>query len=210
MEYRDAPEVLVLGLARGGVPVAFEVARKLNAPLDVFLVRKLGMPGHEELAMGALASGGALILNEEVAAHTSEYQLARVIEREREELHEREVKYRSGREFPRITDRTVILVDDGLATGASMRVAVKALRQHAPASIVVAVPVAPKETCSLLAQVADRVICALTPRPFLGVGAWYEDFSQTSDDEVVELLRDAEKAQSARHSSRGDAANTAE
>jgi len=183
-------EALVLALPRGGVPVAFEVAKALRAPLDVFLVRKLGVPGQEELAMGALASGGSRVMNAEVvrALHIPKRDVDAAVERETRELRRRERLYRGDRPFPEVAGRTVILVDDGLATGASMRAAVVALRQQNPAKLVVAVPVAPLETCEALRAEADEVICAETPEPFFGVGRWYASFPQTSDIEVQELL----------------------
>ena len=189
-DYATRPDVRVLALPRGGVPVAFEVARELDAPLDVFVVRKLGVPWHEEYAMGAIASGGVVLLNEEVvrAAGVSDADVARVLQAEREELERRERRYRGSRPPPDVAGNTVILVDDGLATGSTMLVAVAALRQEHPARIVVAVPVAAPETCDALRKVADEVVCSTTPEPFLAVGLWYADFSQTSDEEVHELL----------------------
>lgn len=189
-KYFDRPGVLVLGLPRGGVPVAFEVARALRAPLDVFLVRKLGVPGHEELAMGAIASGGVCVLNDDVVS-TLRIQ-SRVIDavaaEERMELERREEQYRGDRPAPEVQGRTVILVDDGLATGSTMRAAVAALRRRNPARIVVAVPVGAPETCAEFQDEADEAICALTPEPFYSVGLWYKDFSQTTDEEVRDLL----------------------
>jgi len=185
-------DVVVLGLPRGGVPVAFEVARILGARLDIFLVRKLGLPGHRELAMGAIASGGVRVLNDEVVAW---YRLpAPVIDAaardEQAELDRRERAYRDGAAAAGLGDRVVVLVDDGLATGSTMKAAVQAVRAHTPARIVVAVPVGASETCHELASVADEVVCARTPRHFAAVGEWYVDFSQTSDEEVRELLHD--------------------
>ncbi len=189
-DYAGRGDVLVLALPRGGVPVAFEVARALEAPLDVFLVRKLGVPGREELAMGAIATAGVRLLNDEVVQRLR--IPARVIDRvaavELAELERREREYRDGRPPPEVAGRTVILVDDGLATGASMRAAVVALRQRHPARIVVAVPIASPATCREFRDLVDQVVCARTPEPFHAVGHWYEDFSQTSDDEVRELL----------------------
>jgi predicted phosphoribosyltransferase len=189
--------VLVLALPRGGVPVGYEVARTLRAPLDVFLVRKLGVPGQEELAMGALASGGVRVLNEDVvrALEIPQEVIDEVTEREQRELERRESAYRGGRPAPAVRGRTVILVDDGLATGSTMRAAVAALRRLQPARIVVAVPVGARDTCDDLAREADEVVCARTPEPFLSVGSWYEDFSQTLDAEVNALLEEAEEAQ---------------
>lgn len=184
------PDTVVLALPRGGVPVAYEVARELGAPLDVFLVRKLGAPRHEELAMGAIASGGMLVINREVVDELSisREQLDTAAEREGLELQRRELRYRDGRPPPEVRGRTVILVDDGLATGTTMRAAVAALRQQEPARIVVAVPVGALESCADLADEADEVLCARSPEPFYAVGLWYRDFAQTSDEEVRELL----------------------
>jgi putative phosphoribosyl transferase len=192
-EYANGDDVVVLALPRGGVPVGFEVAKALNAPLDVFVVRKLGLPGQEELAMGAIASGGARVLNRDVvrALGIPDEVIEQVTQEEQRELERREREYRDGRPPIDVRGRTVILVDDGLATGSSMRVAVLVLKQKEPAQIVVAVPVAPRETCRELESVADRVVCAVTPEPFWGVGQWYADFSQTSDEEVRDLLRRA-------------------
>src|SRR6266851_5594634 len=189
--FADDPNTIVLGLPRGGVPVAYEVARALRAPLDVFVVRKLGVPGHEELAMGALAPDGVRILNQEVvkALHIPESIIDEVAAEELEELKRRERLYRGSRPPPDLRGRTVILVDDGLATGATMRAAIRALRQQQPpARIVVAVPTASPDTCEALGTEADEVICAMTPRPFLSVGHWYDDFTQTTDEEVRRLL----------------------
>lgn len=191
--YRDQPNVLVLALPRGGVPVASEVATALNAPLDVFIVRKLGVPGHEELAMGAIASGGVRALNRSVIQQLKIPQSAidAVAIREGEELRRRERLYRGDRPSPNISGQTIILIDDGLATGSTMKAAVAALRRQDPAKIVVAVPIAPAETCDELQQEADEVICAVTPEPFYAVGQWYEDFEQTTDAEVTKLIRRA-------------------
>ena len=188
--YADRPDVLVLALPRGGVPVAYEVARALGAPLDVFVVRKLGVPGYEELAMGAVATGGVRVLNDDIVTglRIPGYLIEAVAAQEQAELKRRERAYRGGRPPPDVRGRTVILVDDGLATGATMRAAVKALRQQQPARIVVAVPVAAAETCAALQAEADEVVCAITPEPFHAVGRWYEDFSQTTDEEVRDLL----------------------
>ncbi|HEU4829694.1 MAG TPA: phosphoribosyltransferase [Gemmatimonadales bacterium] len=192
--YAGRREVIVLALPRGGVPVAYEVARALDAPLDVLVVRKLGLPGHEELAMGALASGGVRLLDEEVLGtfRVSQPHIDRVMAVEQKELDRRERQYRGDRPFPDLTDRTVILVDDGLATGSTMRAAVKALRLKRPARIVVAVPVSAPETCDAFRSVADEIVCAVTPEPFYAVGLWYEDFSQTTDEEVSDLLARAQ------------------
>jgi predicted phosphoribosyltransferase len=197
--YRGRPDVLVLALPRGGVPVGYEVARALGAPLDVFLVRKLGVPGHEELAMGAVASGGVQVLNDDVIAGLglSERVVAAVTARELQELERRERLYRGARPPREVHGRTVILVDDGLATGATMRAAIHALRRRGAARIVVAVPVAPLPTCAELRAEADEVVCLFTPEPFFAVGLWYEDFTQTSDDEVRALLADSAGEQTA-------------
>ena len=188
--YAGRPDILVLALPRGGVPVAYEVARALGAPLDVFVVRKLGIPGHEELAMGAIASGGVRVLNDDVvqALHIPERVIEAVAARELRELERRERAYRGDRPAPDVRDRTVILVDDGLATGSTMRAAVAALRRLGPARIVVAVPTAAPSTCEEFRREADECICQITPEPFHAVGLWYQDFSQTTDDEVRDLL----------------------
>ena len=188
--YAGRPDLIVLALPRGGVPVGYEVARALGAPLDVFLVRKLGLPGHEELAMGAIASGGIRLINEDVihSYRVSDADIEAVTRVEQQELERRERTYRDNRPLPSLHDRTVILVDDGLATGATMRVAVLAVREEGPSSIVVAVPVAAAETCDEFRTIVDDVVCAETPSPFYAVGLWYEDFSQTTDEEVHELL----------------------
>jgi erythromycin esterase-like protein/predicted phosphoribosyltransferase len=188
--YANRPDVLVLALPRGGVPVAYEVARALGAPLDVFVVRKLGVPGHEELAMGAVATGGVRILNDQIVQRLRipEYIIDAVAAREQPELVRRERLYRGGRPPPDVRGRTVILVDDGLATGATMRAAIMALRQLQPARIVVAIPTASPETCEELKAEVDEVVCAITPELFLAVGHWYEDFPRTTDEEVRDLL----------------------
>ena len=193
VNYAGRADVIVLGLPRGGVPVAFEVAQRLGAPLDVFIVRKLGVPGFEELAAGAIASGGVRVLNEDVMRsipHADEAIDALTII-ETAELERREQIYREGRPTPQLRDRIVILVDDGLATGATMRAAVKALRERGAAKIVVAVPVGPPDTCHALEERADETICLSTPEFFQAVGQYYEDFSQTSDEDVRELLSQA-------------------
>ena len=191
--YAGRDDVLVLGLPRGGVPVAAEVARSLGAPLDVFLVRKLGLPGQEELAMGAIASGGARVLNEELVETLGipEALIDAVAAREEEELRRRERLYRGERPPPEVEGKTVILVDDGLATGSSMRAAVAALRRRRPARIVVAVPTAPVSTCEELRPEVDELLCARTPQPFYAVGIWYENFNQTTDEEARRLLAEA-------------------
>jgi putative phosphoribosyl transferase len=195
--YADRPDVIVLALPRGGVPVGYEVAQALHAPLDVFLVRKLGVPGHEELAMGAVATGGVRVLNEQVvrALRIPDQVIDAVARWELEELARRERLYRGDRPPPDVRGRTAILIDDGLATGATMLAAVRALRQQHPARIVVAVPIASRDTCELLRDEVDDVICAATPDPFYAVGLWYENFEQLTDEEVRELLaRAADRA----------------
>ncbi|MEX2263084.1 MAG: phosphoribosyltransferase [Bryobacteraceae bacterium] len=191
--YRNHPKGLVLGLPRGGLPVAFEVATALNLSLDVFLVRKLGVPGHEELAMGAIASGGIRVVNEDVVRHLriSREVIDAVAAREQEELRRRERLYRGDHPPPTIAGRTVILVDDGLATGSTMRAAVAALREQTPAKVVVAVPVAASEICRQMAALVDDMVCLHTPEPFYAVGLWYERFPQISDAEVGDLLERA-------------------
>ncbi|MDP1664928.1 MAG: phosphoribosyltransferase [Methylobacter sp.] len=188
--YAKRPDVIVLALPRGGVPVGFEVARSIDAQLDIMLVRKLGTPGQEELAMGAIASGGVCVLNADIVAaiDISQETIEAVAATERQELRRREQAYRGHQPPPGIENRHVILVDDGLATGASMLAAVAALKQQKPASIVVAVPVAPTETVQRLQEEADDVVCLATPAPFLSVGCWYREFPQISDDEVKSLL----------------------
>jgi predicted phosphoribosyltransferase len=188
--YAGRDDVIVLGLPRGGVPVAYEVAKALGAPLDVFVVRKLGVPGQEEFAMGAVASGGLLVLDQGLVGRLgiSPAEIERTLAAELRELERREAAYRDGREPPQLEGRTVILVDDGLATGSTMRAAALAVREARPARVVVAVPVAAAETCDEFRDVVDEIVCALTPRPFHAVGLWYEDFSQVSDEEVRELL----------------------
>jgi len=193
MKYAGRPDVLVLGLPRGGIPVAFEVARELSVPLDVFLVRKLGVPGREELAMGAIATGGVKILNEDVvrALGISDEVIDEVAAAEQAELERRQRAYRGDRPAPKVRGRTVILIDDGLATGSTMRAAVASLRRQGPARIVVGVPVGAPGTCAELQEEADEVICARMPEPFYAVGFWYRDFSQTTDEEVHDLLERA-------------------
>ena len=190
-EYAHRDDVLVLALPRGGVPVAYEVAEALDVPLDVMIVRKLGTPMQPELAMGAIASGGARVLNHDVInmLGITAADVEEVAQREREELLRREEHYRGTRDEPDITDRSVILIDDGLATGSTMLAAVRALRQQDPATIVVAVPVAPPQVCRALDREVDEVVCAATPESFGGVGRWYRDFSQTTDEEVRRYLQ---------------------
>jgi predicted phosphoribosyltransferase len=184
-------DVIVLGLPRGGVPVAHAVAATIGAPMDVFIVRKLGFPGHEELAMGAIASGGVRVLNDDVLdmMPVQQSRIDAVAQREQRELERREHAYRGNRPPLDVRGRTVIVVDDGLATGSTMRAAVRALKEMQPRAVIVAVPVGAPQTCSGLRDEADDVICLHTPEPFEAVGLWYEDFTQTSDDEVHALLR---------------------
>lgn len=189
--FAQREDVMVLALPRGGVPVGFEVAQKLRAPLDVFVVRKLGVPGQEELAFGAIASGDVRVLNENIvySLRLTDAMIERISERERQELTRRERLYRGDRPAPELTGKTVIVVDDGLATGATMRAAVDAIKCLAAKQIVVAVPVGSRDTCSAMRRISDVLcVCSETPEPFYGVGLWYEDFSQTSDDEVREFL----------------------
>jgi putative phosphoribosyl transferase len=197
--YADRPDVLVLALPRGGVPVAFEVARALHAPLDIFLVRKLGVPGHEELAMGAIATGGVRVLNEDTMSYLNipAEVVDAVAADELRELARRDQLYRGDRPAPDVTGKTVILVDDGLATGSTMRAAAAALRQQQPARIVVAVPVSAVQTCDEYRMGVDEIICAVTPEPFHAVGLWYKDFAQTTDEEVRALLARARRAHGA-------------
>ncbi|HVE44786.1 MAG TPA: phosphoribosyltransferase [Gammaproteobacteria bacterium] len=188
--YQGRSDVIVLALARGGVPVGYEIAKALSVPLDVYIVRKLGVPGHEELAMGAVASGGITVFNESIVRdlHLSEQTMHAVIEAELKELKRREIRYRAGRPFPRLANKCIILVDDGIATGATIKVAIKALRQQKPSSIIVAVPVAPPEICKALEIQVEGLICPLQPSLFNAVGTWYQHFSQTEDEEVVRCL----------------------
>jgi putative phosphoribosyl transferase len=198
VKYAGRTDVIVLGLPRGGVPVAYEVAKRLGMPFDVFIVRKLGVPGFEELAVGAIASGGVRVLNEDVmrALPNADETIESVTAKETAELERREQSYRDGRPAPELRDRVAILVDDGLATGATMRAAVKALRQRGATKIVVAVPVGPPDTCRELEEQADETICLCTPEFFQAVGQYYEDFSQTSDEDVRELLTRAAQGSS--------------
>jgi putative phosphoribosyl transferase len=193
-KYAGRDDAIVLALPRGGVPVAFEIAQALGLPLDVFLVRKLGVPGHEELAMGAIASGGTCVIDEGQVRRLEldEETIARVAAEQQRQLEERERLYREGRVLPDVAGKTVLLVDDGLATGSTMRAAIQALRAKDPAAVIVAVPTAPRETCERLHKDADEVICALTPDLFFAVGTWYEHFDQTGDDEVIALLGEAQ------------------
>jgi putative phosphoribosyl transferase len=191
MRYANRDDVLVLALPRGGVPVAYEVAKELKAPLDVFLVRKLGVPGHEELAMGAIAAGGMRFINHELVNYLGipDEVIDAIAAVEQRELERRAVTYRNDRPQPEVTDRIVILIDDGLATGATMRAAVASLRLQKPRRIVVAVPVSSPETCDEFRSEVDEIVCVVTPPHFQGVGLWYDDFSQTSDEEVRDLLK---------------------
>ena len=188
-DLRGRPDLLVLALPRGGVPVAEPVARRLGAPLDVYVVRKVGFPGNEEFAMGAVASGGVVLLNPALAERVPEEELRWALGRAVRELREGERLYRGDRPPPQVAGRTVVLVDDGLATGATMRAAAEALRRQNPRKIIVAVPIASPESCEALAREVDRVVCAATPEPFHAVGLWYEDFSPTEDEEVQRILR---------------------
>ncbi len=195
LRYANDPDVIVLALPRGGVPVGYEVALTLNVPLDIFLVRKLGLPGQEELAIGAIASGGIRVLNEDIihALSIPEEVINRVVQRELQELQRREHLYRGDRPAPQVRARTVILVDDGLATGASMRAAVAGLRAQNPKRIVIAVPTAAPQVCEAFEHEVDEIVCAITPEPFVGVGRWYEDFSQTTDEGVRLFLEDIQR-----------------
>jgi predicted phosphoribosyltransferase len=192
-QYKDRKDVVILALPRGGVPVAFEVAKQLTAPLDIFLVRKLGLPGHEELAMGAIASGGIRVINEDVVRSLSIPQsiIENVAQTELQELERRERAYRGDLPEIDLEGKIAILIDDGLATGASMRAAVEGLKELKPARIIIAVPTASAEICAAFENIVDDVVCAETPEPFLGVGLWYDDFSQTTDEEVSRLLEEA-------------------
>ena len=193
LSYKDRQDALVLALPRGGVPVAFEVAQALRVPLDIFLVRKLGVPGHEELAMGAISTGGVRVLNEDTVDYLRipEHIIDSIATEELKELKRRELAYRGNRPEPDVKGKTVIIIDDGLATGSTIRAAAQALRQQQPARIVVAVPVSAPETCDEYRIGVDEIICAVTPEPFFGVGMWYLDFSQTTDEEVRDLLERA-------------------
>lgn len=194
--YADCQDVLILALPRGGIPVAYEVAKALHAPLDVFIVRKLGVPGHEELAMGALAVGGIRVLNSEIvqALQISEQAIQAVTEREQQELKRRERLYRGERPIPDVHGKIVVLIDDGLATGATMRVATKVLRQQHPSRLIIAVPVAAPSVCESFQKEADEIICVNMPEPFYGVGYWYEHFAQMTDEEAYNLLHQAKPA----------------
>ncbi|HEY9658445.1 MAG TPA: phosphoribosyltransferase [Allocoleopsis sp.] len=188
--YADRPDVLILGLPRGGVPVAYEVAKRLHAPLDICLVRKLGVPGHKELAMGAIASGGVRVLNYDVISWLKipGRVIDEVAARELRELQRRDRAYRGDRPQPEIGDRTVILVDDGIATGSTIRAAIAVIQPQHPARLMIAVPVAPPQTCEALNKEVDEVVCLMAPDPFYAIGLWYDNFAQTTDEEVRELL----------------------
>lgn len=193
MKYADRDDVIVLGLPRGGVPVAYEVALNLKVPLDVLVVRKLGVPGYAELAMGAVASGGARVMNEDVvqAMGVTRTVIEQVVATQLEELHRREFAYHGGRKTPEVRGRTIILVDDGIATGATIRAAVQALRQREPARIVIAVPVSSTDACAMLEPMVDEFVALIIPEDFRAVGEWYEAFHQTTDTEVTDLLAQA-------------------
>lgn len=199
--YANYPDAMVLALPRGGVPVAFEVAETLNLPLDIFVVRKLGLPGHEEFAIGAIASGGARVLDQDLIRQLSlsDEIIEHIVAREQRELERRERTYRGQRPMLDVRDRIVIIVDDGLATGSSMRAAIAALRQKRPKKLIVAVPVGARMTCSELEALADEVICLETPENFSAVGLWYRDFSQITDEEVIDLLERNRKNNEARN-----------
>lgn len=190
--YSKNPDVIVLALPRGGVPVAFEIAKSLSVPLDVFIVRKLGVPGHEELAMGAIASGDIVIFNEDIFQylHISKSDVQKVIQSEQQELRRRETTYRGKKPFPSIMNKMIILVDDGIATGATMRAAITALKKQNPKKLIIAVPVAASSAIDEISTLADEIICPIKPLHFYAVGAWYDDFSQTTDEEVFKLLND--------------------
>jgi putative phosphoribosyl transferase len=201
--YTNCPDVLVLALPRGGVPVGFEIAKALNAPLDICIVRKLGVPGHKELAMGAIALGGARNINQDVVdwLHIPESAIESITNKERQELARRDQLYRGNRPLSELRDRTIILVDDGLATGSTMRAAIDTIQPQAPEYLIVAVPVAPASACEALQHSVNEVVCLLNPDPFYAIGLWYEDFSQTSDAEVRELLEQATNLPLARQAS---------
>jgi predicted phosphoribosyltransferase len=192
-EYARREDVIVLALPRGGVPVAYEIAVRLSLALDIFIVRKLGVPGHEELAMGAVAMGGVCILNEKIIAslHIKPKEIKKILKAEQKELIRRDSLYRGDKPFPELKDKTLILVDDGIATGYTLRAAIAALKQNHPAELIVAVPVASSTTCDELALLANKIICPLRPINFYAVGLWYNNFSQTTDEEVIELMHRA-------------------
>lgn len=192
-EFAHNPNVVILALPRGGVPVAYEVATVLSAPLDVYIVRKLGLPGHEELAIGAIASGETIFLNEPLISqfNLDRLSIQHVVEKEQKELLRRDQLYRGNRPFPNLKDKIILLVDDGIATGSTMRAAIKALRKRKPASIIIAVPVAAYSTCKEMSPLVEKIICPLQPIDFYAVGQWYENFPQTSDNEVIDILKKA-------------------
>ncbi|WP_040916424.1 phosphoribosyltransferase [Legionella tunisiensis] len=202
-EYANKPDVIVLALPRGGVPVGYEIAKALTLPLDVFIVRKLGVPGHEELAMGAIATGGTTIFNEEIIddLHISQSAIELTLHAEQEELKRREISYRDNRPFPNLQGKTVILVDDGIATGATMRAAIKAILQRKPAAIILAVPVIALSTYNEMSALVNKIVCSLKPLNFYAVGLWYDDFSQTTDSEVSDLLKASQKNEESTSSS---------
>jgi predicted phosphoribosyltransferase len=208
-QYVGRDDVVVLGLPRGGLPVAWEIARALHAPLDILIVRKVGVPGHRELAMGAIASGGVRVYNEEVIRQLRirPEQFEAVARQEEQELERRERAYRGGRPRPELAGRIVIIVDDGMATGSTMHAGVRALRGLNPARIVVAVPHAPPDTCHALGQEADEIVCLSTPEPYIAVGRWYRDFGQLGDGEVRELLEQAATAHARHTAAAGTAPN---
>lgn len=189
--YANRPDTIVLALPRGGVPIAYEIAKKISAPLDLMIVRKLGMPGHKELAIGAIASGGIVVFNDEIILefNISKDEINAVIKAEQQELKRRELAYRGNRSLPILTNKIVILVDDGIATGATIKSAIQAVREQHPAKLIVAVPVAEFTTSEKIAALADEMVCPLKPQRFYAVGEWYEDFPQTTDNEVRELLQ---------------------
>lgn len=197
LDYANRPDVIVLALPRGGVPVGYEIARSLNVPLDVCLVRKLGVPGQEELAMGAIAPGGVTVLNQDVISslQISRQALLQVATQEKQELERRMQVYRGDRPLPQIQNRTVILVDDGIATGSTLRAAITLLQRQQPQAIVVAVPVAPLSTCQALQKIVQQVVCLSNPEPLRSIGMWYRNFSQTTDEEVCYLLAQANQQQ---------------
>ncbi|MFJ1269728.1 phosphoribosyltransferase [Legionella lytica] len=189
-DYAGKEHSIILALPRGGVPVAYEIAVKLSLPMDIFIVRKLGVPGHEEYAMGAIASGGVVVFNEEVVQglHINSDAIEDVLQKEERELERREQVYRANKAMLQLSEKTVILVDDGIATGYTMRAAIAALKQQNPAELIVAVPVAARSTCAEMADLVNKIICPLQPANFYAVGLWYDDFSQTSDEEVMHLM----------------------
>lgn len=189
--YEKNPDTYVLALPRGGVPVAYEIAKTLSLPLDVFIVRKLGVPYHEELAMGAIASGGVTVFNDDILQQLQipKSEIQKVITAEQKELTRRELSYRGNKPFPTLENKTIILVDDGIATGATMRAAIKSLRQKKPKHLILAVPVAASAIISEMEMLVDKIICPIKPDHFYAVGAWYDDFTQTTDDEVFQLLK---------------------